>query len=254
MLTFEAAGIAQDYELPAHAITIGRDPGCELQLLDRSVQRRHATLIPRRGVFLLDPLFPVLVGDRLCLHPVALLDGDTITFGTQRVGFKLPRMLAHGVVPDDLTGLPLGAPVAVLRIEHVLDGVAVGSAIDATLDPAHGMVCDHEAGMVELLIDAPGRAFALAVELRRVMSRLTPEHGLQTTRTWFQIGGDLAPLDAARAGARMALAASSGNVVMTESLFGRGMADAVLTTQRDLLTERVEGVAGETQLFAVYQK
>jgi hypothetical protein len=144
--------------------------------------------------------------------------------------------------------------VVVLRIEHVLDGAAVGSAIEATLDPAHSWVLDRAGNMIELLIDLPGVAFALAVELRRVLSRLTPEHGVQTTRTWFRIGGDLAPLDTARAGARMALAASSGNVVMTESLFGRGMADAVLASERDMLTERLECASDGTPLFGVYQE
>jgi len=41
---------------------------------------------------------------------------------------------------------------------------------------------------------------------------------------------------------------------MTASLFGRGMADALLTRQRDMLTQRLECADGETQLFAVYQK
>jgi len=259
VLTFEEAGIKRDYALPAHAITIGREPGCELQLSDPSVRNRHATLVDQRGVFLLHPLFPVTVGGRPRMPaqfggPVALLDGDTITFGTQDVVFELPRMLAHGVVPDDLVGLPLGGSVVVLRIEHVMDDAAVRSAIDVVLDPAHTVVLDHGTRMIELLIDLPGPAFALAVELRRVLSRLTPEHGLQATRTWFQIGGDLAPLDTARAGARMALAASSGNVVMTESLFGRGMGDAVLTSQRDMLWRRLDCAAGSTQLYGVHQE
>jgi predicted component of type VI protein secretion system len=107
-LTYDEAGSSRELELSARAITIGREQGCELQLSDPSVQQQHATVVERRGVYLLQPLFPVLVGGRWCLECVALRDGDTITFGTQHVSFKLPRMLAHGVVPEDLVGLPLG--------------------------------------------------------------------------------------------------------------------------------------------------
>ena len=233
-LTYDVDGVVEHYGLDGEVTTIGRHPDRELQLLDRSVDKLHATVVCRRGVFLLEAHGVVKIGDRVAsmLAPTALLDGDVITLGGRTLVFQLPRLLPHGGVPADLAMLPLGGAVSILRIEHTVASERLDAVVLAALAPGHGDVVARSALHLEIMIDTPGRALAMALGLVPTLRALTLSGG------HVRIGADLAPLEEARAGAARAVAASDGHLVATDSFTGRGMLDAILP-ERDVLWARL---------------
>lgn len=221
-LDYAADGVTHEHAL-GPVTTLGRHPASELQLLNRSVERRHATIVERRGVFLLTAHALVRVGGRACgvLAPVALLPGDIVEIGELALTFRLPVVTAHGAAPHELVGAPLGQPVPLVRVE--------GAACD--LDDARrlgGAVVARGDGHLELLFPGAGVALEAALALSRA--------GRATGST--RIGADLAPLEAARAGAARAAAASDGHVVGTDAFAGRALMDATLSG-RDVLLHRL---------------
>ena len=133
VLTFTLDGAVRDHALAA-VTTIGRHPDCELQLLDRAVAKQHATIVERRGVFLLAAHAPVSIDGRACdgVAPIALVHGDRVEVGGHVLTFRLPVVTPHGGVPRDLVGTPLGVAIAVVRVARAAAGDA------AALPPVPG--------------------------------------------------------------------------------------------------------------------
>lgn len=224
-------GALHEHELGA-VTTIGRHPDRDLQVLDRSVEKLHATVAERRGVFLLTAHARVRIGGRACgvVSPVALLPGDVVAIGDVTLTFRLPAVTAHGA-PDDLAGTPLGQPVPIVRVEGA-------SCDDEDARRVGGAVFARGADHLELQFPGVGVALEAALALCRG----------GRARGSARIGADLAPLDAARTGARMAAAASDGHVVATDAFAARALMDARLPP-RDVLTRRLGD--GELPLIVI---
>src|SRR5262245_40326563 len=95
-------------------ITIGRQEGNTIRLTERNVSRRHARLVRRDGVFLIEDLSSY-TGTRVNGAPVSgavpLKDGDHVGIGDYKMSIKSDRpAAAPGAVPG--AALPSGAPVA----------------------------------------------------------------------------------------------------------------------------------------------
>ena len=215
------------------------------------MEKLHATIVARRGVFLLEAHGLVLLDGRPVgiLAPTALADRDVLTLGGQTLEVQLPRILAHGGVPDHLHGLPLGLTVALLHLGHALAADRADACVREVLRGTNGVVLARSATSAELLFDDPGEALVAGLALVRELGALAgPDAGVR-------LGADLAPLDVARADAARAMAASTGHLVATDSFTGRALhaSGRLERDGRDLLLARLapDVAAPELVLFMI---
>lgn len=73
-------------------ITLGRDPGCDVPLLDDTVSARHAQLIYHHGQWWLEDLASTngtLLNETVITMPTVITSGDEIRCGATRLGISL---------------------------------------------------------------------------------------------------------------------------------------------------------------------
>lgn len=78
-------------ELSASGLTIGRDPGNDLVLDDPALSRRHARVVRREGVDVLEDggsRNGVFVADTRLKKPHRLAAGDVVTLGTYSFKYR----------------------------------------------------------------------------------------------------------------------------------------------------------------------
>jgi pSer/pThr/pTyr-binding forkhead associated (FHA) protein len=82
------------YDLPKRATTIGREEGCDVQVLDDAVSRRHMEVRydAAKGAYLASDLGSangVHVNGRRISEPVTLQEGDAILIGESKLHFSM---------------------------------------------------------------------------------------------------------------------------------------------------------------------
>lgn len=239
-------GIARQHSLLGPDTTIGRHPERELQLLDHSVQEFHATVSERRGVFLLEAHALVQIGGSFVwpIAPTALRDGDVIAIGEKTLGFHLPRLSPHSGTPEHLQMLPMGLAVPILRLEHTLAAERVHACVRDALALGQGSVLESGTTSVEIVCWEVGQALVTGLALVRALRKLAgPADELR-------LGADLAPLDQAREGAELAMSASHGYLVATDSFLGRALIEAqgIALSSGDVLFSRLAPAEAGTNL------
>ncbi|HAX68833.1 MAG TPA: FHA domain-containing protein [Anaerolineales bacterium] len=73
-------------------ITLGRDPGCDIPLMDDTVSARHAQLVYHHGQWWLEDLGSTngtILNDSLITMPTVITSGDEIKCGSARLGISL---------------------------------------------------------------------------------------------------------------------------------------------------------------------
>lgn len=73
-------------------ITLGRDPGCDVALVDDTVSARHAQLIYHHGQWWLEDLSSTngtLLNNSAITMPTVITSGDEIRCGASRMGISL---------------------------------------------------------------------------------------------------------------------------------------------------------------------
>lgn len=104
VLTQEGGG---PFPLVDDATTIGRDPSNAISVQDGSISTRHARIVRKDGVFMIEDLQSrngtFLNGEQITKDAKPLADGDLLRLGKVIMTFNLPKEEASGDSPGDRT-------------------------------------------------------------------------------------------------------------------------------------------------------
>lgn len=179
MLRFRLRFLLQEFDLAGPEVVIGRSPDCHITIEDPLISRRHAKVVIRDDVAMVQDLGSrngVRVNGRLIKGEQQLKEGDRIRIGTQELVFSVVRAEARAARPTGYmrvchacsTPYPEGSP----QCPHC------GAPAQAEEDTMSGVMVEPKRSWTfQLLGEVIERALASgkALEAERLMRRAAKE-------------------------------------------------------------------------------
>jgi pSer/pThr/pTyr-binding forkhead associated (FHA) protein len=182
-----AAGSGARHPLPARRIYIGRDDSCDVIVRGNSVSRRHASIAPVRGGFMLrdESVNGTLVNGVRVVGTYLLGNGDVVKVQDEELRVELDPSAPHPIVREEKTTM--------LDLSHITRGVTeerarevASRAPTASLEIVRGQFAGASFH-VERAVCSLGRGEENDVRIRDDTVSLTHATLLRKRGAWFVV-------------------------------------------------------------------